>query len=203
MNKQRERIMIINKKLSLILASLLLYSCSSSLYTSKLIKDSSKSNIKDCILKGPAWIAQPKASTAVGISESVDFPFAREKARADGIQQIAQQINTKVESLLERFRSGAVDDEFYKSVQSSLNLSSETVVNYSRDVEYFTCPKEIGNREGYQVFVLMEYDPGKVKDMVKIALDKERTNVRTYLKSDPDNKEKYLDKIEEAINAEM
>jgi len=195
--------MIINKKLSFILVSLLLYSCSSSLYTSKLVKDSSKSNIKNCILKGPAWIAQPEASTAVGIAESVDFPFAREKARADGVQQIAQQINTKVESLLERSRSEAVDDEFYKLVQSSLNLSSETVVNYSRDVEYFTCPKSIGDREGYQVFVLMEYDPGKVKDMVKIALDKERTRVRTYLKSDPDNKEKYLDKIEEAINAEM
>tara|TARA_B100000700_G_scaffold222444_1_gene245077 strand:+ start:203 stop:766 length:564 start_codon:yes stop_codon:yes gene_type:complete len=186
------------------LVCLLLYSCSSNkdLYTSKLVKDSSKSNIKDCILKGPAWIAQPEESTAVGIAESTDFPFAREKARADGVQQIAQQINTKVESLLERSRSGAVDDEFYKSVQSSLNLSSETVVNYSRDVEYFTCPKSIGNREGYQVFVLMEYDPSKVKDMVKIALDKERTKVRTY-KSNPDNKEKYLDKIEEAINAEM
>ena len=199
------KVKAMNKKLSYLLMTLLICACSSNkdLYTKKLVDDSSRSNIKDCILKGPDWIAEAQKSRSVGIAESTDFAFAREKARADGIQQIAQQINTKVESLLERYRSDIVDEEFYRSVKSSLNLSSSTVVNYSRDIEYFTCPMSIGSREGYQVFVLMEYDPDKIKEMVKIALDKERTKARVYFKSNPANKERYLDKVEESIDAEM
>ena len=49
----------------------------------------------------------------------------------------------------------------------------------------------------------MEYDPDKIKEMVKIALDKERTKARVYFKSNPANKERYLDKVEESIDAEM
>ncbi len=193
------------KKICLIITILFISSCSNNkgLYTDKLVNGGSRDNIKDCILKGPDWIAQPPEGKSIGISESLDFGFAREKARADAIQQIAQQINTKVESLLERYRSDIEDDEFYKSVKSSLAISSNTVVNYTRDIEYFTCPISIEKNEGYQIFVLMEYDQDKVKEMVKIALDKERKKAKLYFKSKPENKTKYLDNIESAIDEEI
>jgi hypothetical protein len=187
------------KNLSLIFLLLLIVSCASnSYYSDKVVRDGARNNIADCLVNGPEWIAKPDQASAVGISESADFSFGREKARADGLQQIAQQINTKVESMLDQKRNEAIDETFYQSVKSALQLSSDTVVNYARDAEYYVCPKMVGNVEGYQTFVKMTFEPDKIVDMVNIALDRERAKIPQGNTAQI----QYLESIEESVDVE-